>query len=81
MNKEIFAIGFNESITFAFVKPFYCSYCHNKYSPASDGECTSRKPGQCIPVFKLGLVSARNSWKELLKNATDQPSVYAYKIA
>jgi hypothetical protein len=31
MNKDIFAaLGYNESKTLAFVKPFYCSCCHNK---------------------------------------------------
>ena len=35
MNKKIFAtLRLNESITLTFVKPFYFSYCHNKYSPA-----------------------------------------------
>jgi hypothetical protein len=35
MNKKIFAaLGLNESITLAFVKPFYFSFCHDKYSPA-----------------------------------------------
>ena len=45
MNKKVFAaLGFNESKTFTFVKPFYCSYCHDKYSPAIVWERTSRKP-------------------------------------
>jgi hypothetical protein len=46
MNKKIFAaLGFNKPITLTFVKPFYCSYGHNKYSSDIDRECTSRKSG------------------------------------
>ncbi len=43
MNKEVFAaLGLNETKTLTLVKPFYCSYCHDKFSPAIVRERTSR---------------------------------------
>jgi len=55
MNKQIFAaLGLNETITLAFVKPFYCSYCHNYTLLQLCGNAIPEYLDKAVPIFELG---------------------------